>query len=275
LKRLITICAAAVLAVFANSGTYASPWDDNFDDNSMNTSLWSYYQQDSSSEFLLEQNGRLELLSNTVNSYSYGALYYANGWSLSTAADFALKADFHNSYDGTDWVEVMIGLQGGDFNLDPSNFSVLGIQAVTDTEGEEHISGAMFSGFCYTNGEETIDQRLIRVASDGTLFISYNSAEDDLYLSYTGYGEINADYTIEDVLVNSWNCDYVTPFIGGDTEIELISGIAYLDNFVVDSGTIYNVNVVPVPGAVLLGSMGISLAGWLLRKRRQYRNSTL
>lgn len=84
MKKLITTCAA-LLVVLAASAAYSSPWDDNFDDNSMNTSIWNLYQENSNVG-LNETNDRLEVISN-MDTAGAPVFYLANGWGISTADD--------------------------------------------------------------------------------------------------------------------------------------------------------------------------------------------
>jgi len=63
MKRLITICITAGLVVFTTSLAYAALPSDNFNDNSMDTSLWSIYEKNPSKAWLDETNRRLEMRS--------------------------------------------------------------------------------------------------------------------------------------------------------------------------------------------------------------------
>jgi hypothetical protein len=91
-----------------------------------------------------------------------------------------------------------------------------------------------------------------RSQDDGTLYISYDAGKDELYLSDGGYEAANAWVTIPGLLKGEWSSAVVIPFLGGHADnMALSSGEAYLDNFVVDSGT-----VVPEPATIALLGLG-------------------
>lgn len=263
MKKLITICTVVVLMVLTTSAAYAVLPSDNFDDNSINTSMWNLYEEDHSNAWLDENHQRLEMRS-TGAAGEFIAVYVANGWGLSTAADFSFKADFHNSFttgDVNTWATVMLGLgKGSDLATIAGNNA--GVEAAWNRWGEgDEPPYTCFDYFYSTDGNEIWSDHGTRDSNDGTLYVSYDTVVDELYLSHTGYGEDDASATISGVLQGEWGADIITPFIGGDVEnVALASGEAYLDNFVVESGT-----YVPEPATICLLSLG-TLA--LLRKRR-------
>jgi hypothetical protein len=227
MKKLITICVMAAMT----SVVYALP-SDNFNDNSMNTSMWSLYQQ-GPNVWLDETNQRLEVRS-TADMNGAAAVYFANGWGLSTAANFSFRADFHCiSPSGYGEFGTMLGLcKIGDIATGSSNSATI---AATSYEDEMH-----FSCDKNTDGVHVEEGNKTRSQIGGTLYISYDSSEDKLYLSDTGYWAANAWITIPGLLKGEWDSDVVRTFLGGSftQNVALASGDAYFDNFVVDSGTI-------------------------------------
>ena len=245
MKKLTTICAVAAVMIFGTSMAYALP-SDNFDNNSIDTTLWTLYEDDHSSAWLDETGGRLEFRS-TASAYDLAA-YIANDWGFLPTVDFSFKVNFH--YDSTASASVFLGI-GKDGEND----------VWLDAGYEE---SAFFCWEAIVNGSIIDEVEKARGSTDGTLYISYNASEDDLYVSDTGYGSGAAWGTILDLVQGAWDADIVSPFLGGDIwgpGEALPSGAAYLDNFVVDSGTI-----IPEPATIGLLGLG-SLA--LLRKRRR------
>jgi hypothetical protein len=59
---------------------------------------------------------------------------------------------------------------------------------------------------------------------------------DELYLSYTGYGVSNAWQTVSGLLQSSGSVSVAIG--GGSSNVPLVSGEAYLDNFEVATGAI-------------------------------------
>ncbi len=248
MKKLLTIYVVGVM-VLVTSGAYAvSLPSDNFDDNAMDTTLWNLYEEDSENVWLDETNQRLELRT-TVGVFSDEvALYLPNNWGFLATEDFSFRVDFHNSSTASGSVLLGVG-------KDPAND--VWFDAAYD-EGAMFFWDAIVSDIDFDEGSK------VRDSNDGTLYISYNATTDDLYLSDTGYGSGNAWATIEDLLQGQWGGYAVAPLLGGDSwdsDVGVLSGTAYLDNFVVDSGVI-----VPEPATIML--LGFGSLTFLARRRR-------
>ena len=270
MKKLITICVVAAMTSVA----YALPSDD-FNDNSMNTSMWNLFESDPCNEWLDETNHRLEMRS-TADANDTGAVYFANGWGFSTMNNFSFKADFHNSFtsdiDISTWANVMLGLtKGSNLAEAKENFAI--IQAAWDT-GFSPPSPPPYSVFDYASsyaidGNESSFQEQ-RDSIDGTLYVSYDAGADELYLSHIGYWKTNASGIIPGLLKGEWGSASVSLFLGGSTDVSLDSGVAYLDNFVVDSGTIVPICEYALAGdlnndcKVDLNDFAIMASNWLI-----------
>ncbi len=261
MKRLVTICTIAELTVFATPLARASLMD-NFNDNSIDTSLWNLYQEDSAKVWLNETNQRLELRAEIADT-SANADYYANAWGFSPKDNFSFKVEFkHNTdsltyQDDDDWdFSVHLGLaKDGDNEV----FLETGY-GVAQQPSDSH---SFFYCATIIDGDEDSKGEKNKAIDSGTLYMSYDADIDELYLSDTGYWKDDSWSTITNLLQNEWGGSVVFPYIGGWSDgVKLESGDAYLDNFVVDSGT-----VVPAPGAFLLCSMGLGLASWLNMRR--------
>jgi len=258
MKRLIIICLAAGLMVFTTSVAYAAIKTDDFNDNSRNTSVWNLYQG-FPDVWLDETNQRLEMYSTT--SANDAALYFANNWGFQPTDDFSLKVDFH--YDST-------GPRGSD--------ACVRLGLYKDWDNYLEVAAGCWVGgetFPYFYYEVTDDSKVeeegekARGTDDGTLYISYDAAADELYLSDTGYGAGNAWVTIPGLLQGKWGGDIVGPFLSGwsrgvslGSSEAYLSGLskggvphggeAWLDNFEVTS--------VPEPATIcLLGLGGLAL----------------
>jgi hypothetical protein len=107
--------------------------------------------------------------------------------------------------------------------------------------------------------------KIPRESNDGTLYISYDAGAGELYLSHTGYGKTAADVNVN-VLNSIWQGSVVSPFLGGTvdyTSIMVNSGDAYLDNFVVDSGTVIIMGDLNGDGSVNFEDLMIFCEHWL------------
>lgn len=247
MKKLITICAVAVM-VFATSAAYALP-SDSFDDETMDTSLWSLYLEAPGSAWLDETHERLEFRS-TASADDVAALYIANDWGFLPTADFSFNVGFH--YSSTISGSVLLGLAKDIEDNDVWLEAGYG-------EGKAHFCWDAFVDGSFYDGEDGKSRGL----DDGTLYISYDATEDELYLSDSGYGSGSAWGTISGLVQGAWGADIVSPLLGGcagDPGGALPSGVAYLDNFVVDSGT-----YIPEPATIALLGLG-SLV--LIRRKR-------
>jgi hypothetical protein len=258
MKRLITICVVTVITSVA----YALP-SDNFDDNFMDTSLWHLSHGDPI-VWVDETNQRLELRS--TGGVESGAGYFAKGWGFLPTDNFSFKVDFHfSATSGPSGLDAAVELY-----LVKDKDNELGIEAgcAVDIWGIPH---PLFYYDLTIDGIDDPGAHKERTTNDGTLYISYDATEDKIYLSYTGYWAANAWITVPNLLNGTWGGSVVFPEIDGWSEgMVLDSGDAYLDNFVVDSGTI-----VPICQYMLVGDLNndckvdfrdfaLMVANWLI-----------
>jgi len=175
-----------------------------------------------------EVDGRLDVLAGAPTDESI-AFYVSDGWRLDATEDFEVKIDFHFSKSGVGQAKVLIGvtpnptqpvsqwiaMEAGCFNRKPFH------------QGE------------FRDGYSVQTWPSERSGNDGTLYMSYDSLVDELYLSNTGYGQANAKQTVTGVLKGLWHTESVRIILGGaSTSMVLKAGEAWLDNFAVDSGVI-------------------------------------
>lgn len=264
MRKSATFCTVVVLMFLATSMSHALP-SDNFNDNSIDTSLWNFYQDSPTILWLDETNQRLELRSTGVHNEAY-ADYYANAWGLSTTNDFSFKVDFQHSRISP----AISGDQDWDFSIhlgltkdwDNNVFLEAGYGVNPHNVIESHsffYSATEINGFEVEKGEKD------KTTDFGTLYMSYDANKDELNLSDTGYWATDAWVTITGLLQGKWGGDTVFPYIGGWSDgVVLNSGDAYLDNFIVDSGSVM---VIPAPGSIALGAIAVGLVGWLRRRR--------
>jgi hypothetical protein len=201
---------------------------DDFEDGEAG-SLWQVYEPDSEKIRVEETNRRLEVLANdTVDDIVAG--YISNGWRLDVTSDFALRADFHFSKieDGDSWVMILLLPS---LNEPAERFTVLEAGCLENQPNYLHE--------IEENGSIIHGESVSRSTDDGTLYISYNSDMDEIYLSFTGYGQAKAWQTVEGLLQDQWAAQPVYVVIGGGSDQVLLdTGDAYLDNFTIDSGVL-------------------------------------
>jgi len=200
---------------------------DDFNDDSQD-GAWQLYGDDLLSCWLRETNQRLELGA-TGKAAGADALYLGNGWQIDPTRDFSFRVSVH------------FGLSG-----DQSGWVGVGLVPDTNELSTRYVKfGAgcdrQYPYFWY----EAIDglRRQIDFAdrrqNDGVLYVSYDAASDVLYLSNVGYGSTSAWGTIRSLLKTSWGGQPVRLFLGGGSEgLQINSGDVYLDDFVIDTGSV-------------------------------------
>jgi hypothetical protein len=242
MKRILSIFAVLLLTTVTTSVAAALP-SDNFNDNSRNTSMWNLGEMDPCNVWLDETNQRLELRSTSVAEvWHAGAAYVANGWGFLPTDNFSFRVDFHNSFTSNSigrewWVSVVLGLCKEGSDLAATSENNVEIQAGWASEWD--VNGMAFDYSYAINSPDVTDNLIPRSSTDGTLYISYDAGADALYLSSTGYWDTNG-FILTGLLKGTWEGVVVSPLLGGSRNGQLAvnSGDAYLDNFIVDSGTI-------------------------------------
>lgn len=175
MKNLIMICAVAAMMVFTGSVAYALPSDD-FNDDSMDTNLWILFEEDHANAWLDEIHARLEMRS--TGAAEAAAVYTPNAWGFDPAYDFSFKVDFHcapASALGT--ANVLLGVGKG-----PDDNAQISAGYYGPDGGDSFFHCQYVVG-----GSESEYETEPRTPDGGTLYISYDASEDDLYLSDTGY----------------------------------------------------------------------------------------
>ena len=199
---------------------------DDFDDNRQGA-MWSLDADDSSTCWLEETNQRLELRVTAQASWS-SAFYLGEGWAIDPAHDFSLCVDYRQ-----------------DAQLGDSTWLSVVLMPDIDNRGSQHVEFGVGSDDSYPYlWFETIDKSVKYSRSThrdhdaGTLFISYDASVDELYVSDRGYGSENAWATTKDLLQGAWAGQAVSVGLGGGSNrVAIGSGQAYLDDFIIETGS--------------------------------------
>ncbi|MBN1359132.1 MAG: hypothetical protein JW993_01000 [Sedimentisphaerales bacterium] len=202
-------------------------WADNFADG-VPAPLWQLYEPAPSAVQVEEVNGRLEVSAPVAGS-GVQALYVAKGWMLDGTQGFFVKTEFHFSASdaGEGW--VTLGL-----TPDAANPVAQYVDLTAHSLDREPV----YAGRQTAGGWR---QRwwADRQCDAGTLYLSYDADRDELYLSFTGYGPVNAWHVATGLIQGRWGGAplYVT-LGGGSVGMEFSGPDAWLDNFSVDEGTV-------------------------------------
>jgi hypothetical protein len=233
-----------VISVWALSfqASFAAVLTDNFDDNSMSNqwAIGTFFYNCSESDFALsETNQRLEysaslppVQSDDPDDWNCGyAFYYSNQWWLDVNQDFSFKISYHHPQT-TGGAEMLLGIAPSTVNVEDINMDI-------------YLSAECWEGykdyaFWNKDGEGYFEDYIERTTDDGTLYISYDASADELYLSYTGYGQANAWQIVSGVLKGHWNGVPIYLGFGGCAYdgTTVSAGSLYLDDFVLDEGAV-------------------------------------
>jgi hypothetical protein len=197
---------------------------DNFDDNKKNAS-WKIFGA-SAKAVVTEANKRLQFTTTTdVNVPFVG--YVSDKWWIDPNQDFQMKIDlFFDAYAYTDgWVS---------FGLTPDS---------TGPDERYVVLGTGCSGIFQNYWAEWKDGYEARMDFEGrvkplvTLYISYDSWYDVLYLSDSGYGSQGAWQSLSGFVKGRLGRVPLYVFLAAKTENMALTGSdAYLDNFVIEKG---------------------------------------
>lgn len=199
---------------------------DNFDDNKTAT-MWKKFGTMTGAA-VTETNKRLEFTASPNVSVPFIG-YLGDKWWVDPNQDFQMRIDLYfdaNSYN-SGW--ICFGLTSNP-NGPSENYVTLGVGC---------------SGLLQNYWREWNDGAITRMdfesrfLSGVTLYLSYDSWYDILYLSDSGYGEKGSWQTMSKFIKGTWGRVPIYVFLAATTdEMTITSGHAYLDNFVIEKGKI-------------------------------------
>lgn len=226
---------------------------DNFNDNALG-SYWTLLEDSHSTLRLVEQNNRLEVIANQPTSVTTDAIYLSNGingFQISTGHDFLISIDY--SYTGMaapgsglfDAISLVLGV-GRD--LDGTDSAAIGVARTR--------FNTLSTGAAYRTDDVQTAALIGSAQPNGTMFVSYDAANDDLLLGLT----IGGFFKLEDTVVGKWHASSLWVSFGargnGSTRV---SGNASLDNFQITEG---DVTAVPEPATSTLFLAAGALCLW-------------
>lgn len=200
---------------------------DDFNDNEKGP-LWRLYNENPYTCGIFEANGRLEYRSIKTVANEFAG-YISNAWRLDPTEDFSLRVDAYY-----------------DLVTHASGWITLGITPSAEAPRLRCIEfGIGSTGMLPVRWYKEIEEwpldwgRVSRSQNHTVLYISYTAEDDTLYLSYTGYGPDNAGTVFPGILQGRWGGKPVFVYLGGRADgLAINSGHAYLDNLLVETGTI-------------------------------------
>ena len=200
---------------------------DTFSDDKVG-SMWRVWADDVNNCWVTETNGRLELRAKRAASDVFSG-YIANAWRLDPRDDFSMKVDFHFDLKAMEKGWVSLGIAPSSHNPRVRRIDI-------DARCANLGKSFKYEGIDSSSMDSSYGERF---TDDGSLFVSYSAAEDTLYVSMGGYGPENAWGVFPGWLQGLWAGEPVSVCVGGGSDgLEISSGHAYIDNLMVESGTI-------------------------------------
>jgi hypothetical protein len=245
-------------------------YDDNFDDNAIGPT-WTAIIDAPGVLTINEQNQRLEATATGGGLMTNDAIYLSNGpagFRLATSTDFEIAIDYsfaaHGGFvgalndavalafgvgrdlDGTDSAAIAFGYTHTLFLGNPITTSALGVAyRVNDAQSPVPLNIGPFSG---------------------TFVIAYDAIADELTLGVEG----GSSHTLTGMVQGTWNATELFVSFGARGRGFVVNeGQAYLDNFVIRSGSVMPI---PEPGTLTLLT-GVLLASCGTRRRAACRTT--
>ncbi len=228
-----------VLGCVCASAVHAAVWQDSFDDNSRDRSIWAAPAAGASetnstaSISYVEQNQRLEFLVSglTTNDFEVGA-WQDSLMMLSAEMDWTLTMDLHNSasVSGTNMVQVGVSLYGHGYG----SFEETGLYLRSTSGGLELHE----SWYDWLEGPVTLDFPAA-LEPDGSLRISYTATSQTMEIAYANAS--SSQYTqVKTVDTSGWSewvdiksTGFILSTFAESFGEEVASGEVYLDNLLV------------------------------------------
>lgn len=202
---------------------------DDFED-AETAELWMRFEPHVNKAWVTETAGRLEVRT-SVLANNVDAGYLSKGWRLDPSEDFSFQIAFHHTKSGEGDSWAMVALLPG---LDDPITRIIMFGAGGDTDEQYYF----YEG---SNGFSGLQDSESRTSHDGTLYVSYDAAKDELYLGHEGYGKPNAWRTITGLLKGSgWQGEPVYVAVGGGADRVVVEpGEVWLDDFILSEGMLF------------------------------------
>ncbi len=250
----LTVMIACLLGIAAAATPVcaASPWDDNFDDNVMDTGLWEHvYLEDDPATFR-EQNQRLDWFVNgaQMDEGQYITDKYVSTWQYDLSGDMVFQVDFLHQVSANNGTGMNMGLYSGDVSAGDVDFQALiGFRNTVDPAVNNGTKTLTYNWAVSGDGLPGGSGWFPRTNTNGTgtLFAAYDHDLNRLQLYGSNGPKINISVPLN---VTSLGV-YLEGWASGGTTI-VHNASSYFDNF----------SAAPEPVSFLLfGIGGLAMAG--------------
>lgn len=213
---------------------------DNFNDNQIDP-MWTVADSNDTNCWLEETNQRLEVRATNESNNDY-ALYTGTGWHFDTTEDFSFKLRYRFDIESSNWSELLLAIgPASDIENNHIQFSIC-------TLNEDALSEPSFYYQLQQNGSQVEEMYFDRYLDEpynwapqrsGWLTVSYTARNDRLQINNYEYGPSTLYKDITGLLGGAWSGLDISVHIGGSSDhVEMQSGQAYWDDFIIHYGQI-------------------------------------
>jgi len=249
---LLSVITVVVYMLLPTHISAAGPYDDNFNDNSINPVLWQKITEQGG--HINEVNQRLEYTSSSTAHTEDTQGYLSSNWFIDLTQPFKAKLDFDSSgapEASNVWSDVWLIL------VNPYRGP--------DRTDELWIANGVYNNQrswwgCSILTDDEMEQLFTNTTTTSGTFYMWSDTPNNILV---GHQDFDTPYQSFDI--SSWGSNAGYFDIGGWSDGTTISSGMYLDNFELVQGSV--ISVIPAPSAILLAGIGAGLVGWLRRRR--------
>ena len=240
---LLSVITVVVYMLLPTHISAAGPYDDNFNDNSINPVLWQKITEQGG--HINEVNQRLEYTSSTTAHTEDTQGYLSSNWFIDLTQPFKAKLDFDSSgapEASNVWSDVWLIL-------------------VNPYRGPDRTDELWMANGVYNNQRswwgcsilttDVMDQLFTNTTTTSGTFFMWSNTPHTIMV---GHQDFVTPYQTFDI--SSWGSNAGYFDIGGWSKGTIISSGMYVDNFELVQGS-----VIPAPSSLLLAGLGLLSAG--------------
>jgi len=259
MKNVLTVLVGGLLMIgccVVPRAAEATVYTDDFNDTTMNTSLWSLYSDGVEGDTSLYENEGVLNLTSTGEDRN-ASKDYVSTWVFDPTHDIMISSQFHYDYMGIGDSALDMGM--GTFDL------YAGIKAGRYAVGDVETDYFKFRISDTVDGD-VLDLNFDRTIDSGYFGLYYNAATDTLNFGVFDDAVLTPEHLVLGYTYNDFSTldlDPMYAYLGGwsDRGAHLLEGDAYFDDFMAEGSS-----VVPEPATMAL--VGLGLIGFMSKRKK-------